>query len=261
MPPVTGQIGWVDLATTDVEAARPFYEELFGWQSRIMPTGVGVDYTMFTKDGQSVAGMAPQPPGMPPGTPSMWNAYVMVDDVDAACAAAQAAGGLLVMPPDDVMTQGRLAVVGDPSGAVLGMWQPGEHRGAELRGAPGASGWNELQTRALAEALPFYTAVFGWEWEQDEGTGYWIATLPDLGDDSMVAGAMTMPDAVPAEAPSMWFVYFDVDSCDDAFARAVELGATPVFEPMSMGPVRFAGLLDPTGAMFMVDHLTEPEPA
>lgn len=262
MAPLTGQIGWVDLATTDVEAARAFYEGLFGWRSRVMPTDVGVDYTMFTSDGRTVAGMAPQPPGMPAGTPSTWNAYVMVDDVDAACAAAEVAGGFVAMPAMDVMTQGRMAMVGDPAGAVLGMWQPGQHRGAELRGAPGSVGWNELQTRGLDAALPFYSAVFGWSWEQDETTGYWIATLPELGDgESMVAGAMTMPDAVPAEVPSVWLVYFDVDDCDEAFSHALELGATAAFEPMTMGPIRFAGLLDPTGAMFMVDHMDEPEPA
>lgn len=262
MAPRTGMFGWADLSTTDVEAARTFYEGLFGWTSRILPTTVGVDYTIFTQDELMVAGMGPQPPGLPPGTPSAWHAYVMVDDADASCTAAEAAGGAVVMPAMDVMAQGRLAMVADPAGAVVGMWQPGEHRGAEVMAAPGSVGWNELQSRDLAASLPFYSAVFGWTWEADHATGYHVARLPDGSDgESMVAGAMTMPAGVPGEVPSGWFVYFDVDDCDASCTQALGLGATSAFEPMTMGPVRFGGLLDPTGAMFMVDHTAQDEPA
>ncbi|MDH5278673.1 MAG: VOC family protein [Actinomycetota bacterium] len=257
-----GQFGWADLMSTDVEASRALYEGLFGWESRIMPTDVGPDYTIFTRDGQMVAGMGPQPPDMPPGTPSTWSAYVMVDDVDQVTAKAESAGGFVAMPAMDVMTQGRMAMIGDPSGAVVGLWQPNEHRGAEVTGEPGSVAWNELQTRNLAGATAFYATLFDWEWNDFDGSGYQVATLQAKeGDDKTVAGAMTMPDGVPAEAPSMWLVYFAVGSCDESVEQAAELGATVFLPPMTMGPGRFAGLTDPAGAMFMVGHFDEPEPA
>jgi predicted enzyme related to lactoylglutathione lyase len=62
---------------------------------------------------------------------------------------------------------------------------------------------------------------------------------------------MTMPDMVPAEVPSYWAVYFAVEDCDASFARATELGAEGFLPPMEMGPGRFAGVTDPTGASVM----------
>jgi hypothetical protein len=72
------------------------------------------------------------------------------------------------------------------------------------------------------------------------------------GDDKSNAGAMTMPEGVPPEAPSCWMVYFAVADCDDAVGRGQDLGATVFLPAMDMGPGRFAGLADPTGAMFFL---------
>lgn len=258
-----GQIGWADLSTTDVEAARAYYAGLFGWDSRVTPTPMGVDYTTFLLDGEQVAGMGPMPPDMAAaGVPTMWNAYVIVADADAVVADAVAAGGTVAMPTMDVMTEGRLAMVADPSGAVLGLWQPLDHQGAEVLDRSGSVVWNELQTRDLDAALPFYGTVFGWHWEDYDGSGYQVATLDaKAGDDKTVAGAMTMPEGVPPEAPSMWLVYFGVDDCDTSAARSAELGGQVFLPPMDMGPGRFAGLIDPSGGMFMVGHMVAPEPA
>jgi len=250
-----GLFGWVDLVTTDVDAATAFYLPLFGWDAEVIPTPMGPAYTMLRKDGKVVAGMGPQPPGMAAsGAPSMWNSYVLVDDIDATCAAVGRAGGMVVMPAMDVMTQGRMAMAADPSGAVVGLWQPGDHQGAELFNAPGSLTWNELQTRDLAAATPFYAEVFGWRWEDmGDGSGYLVAHLDTKeGDDTSNAGAMSMPPDVPAEVPSFWAVYFAVADVDESLLLATDLGGSVLFAPMQMGPGRFAGLTDPTGAVLMV---------
>jgi len=249
-----GLFGWVDLVTTDVAAAKTFYSALFGWETEDMPTPMGPAYTMCRRDGKVVAGIGPQPPGMAQaGVPSMWNSYVLVEDLDATCAAVPGAGGAVVMPGMDIMTQGRMAMVADPSGAVVGLWQPQDHEGAELFNAPGSLTWNELQTRDLAAATPFYTSIFGWRWEDSgDGSGYLVGMLDTkAGDDKSNAGAMAMPEQVPAEVPSFWGVYFAVADCDATLAEATGLGAGVVFPTMEMGPGRFAGISDPTGAMVM----------
>ncbi len=129
---------------------RAFYTGLFGWDTEDIPTPMGPAYTMASLGGKVVAGIAPQPPEMAEaGAPSMWNSYVMVEDLDAVCSAVAAAGGAVVMPAMDVMTQGRMAMVADPSGAVVGLWQPRDHQGADIFNAPGTLTWNELQTRDL----------------------------------------------------------------------------------------------------------------
>ena len=250
-----GLIGWADLMTTDVEAARTFYGALFDWTSTDMPTPMGPDYTQFFRDGRLVCGMAPMPPdARAAGMPSMWNSYVIVSSLDDALAKVEAAGGHVVMPAMDVMTQGRMAMVADPSGAVIGLWQPIDHQGAEVFDEPGSMVWNELQTRDLEAAKRFYADAFGWEWElSDPNIGYWVANLAAKpGEDKTNGGAMTVPPGVPDSMPSMWFVYFAVEDCATSFGKAIDIGASFMWEPMTMGPGTFAGLVDPMGACFVI---------
>jgi predicted enzyme related to lactoylglutathione lyase len=245
-----GLFGWVDLATTDVAAAKAFYEGLLGWTTEDVPTPMGPAYTMCSLDGKVVAGIGPQPPGMA-GMPSVWSSYVLVEDADAVCDRAAPAGGAVLMPAMDVMTQGRMAMLADPTGAVVGIWQPGDHRGAEVFNVPGALTWNDLQSRDLAAATPFYEQVFGWRFD-DAGDGYLVIVLDAKeGDDKSNGGAMPMPPVVPAEVPSYWQVYFRVADLDATVARAGELGGSVFLPAMAMGPGRAAGLTDPTGGMFM----------
>ena len=81
----------------------------------------------------------------------------MVEDADAILAAVPGAGGQVIAPAMDIMSQGRMAMIADPSGAVVGLWQPMDHQGAELFNAPGSLTWNELQTRDLEPAMAFYS--------------------------------------------------------------------------------------------------------
>lgn len=249
-----GLFGWVDLSTSDVPAAKEFYTRLFGWTYQDLPTPVGIDYTQFYLDGQLVAGAGPLPPdASAAGMPSMWNSYAIVADADAVLAKVAPAGGTVLMPGMDVMDQGRMAMFADPSGAPMGLWQPKEHQGAEVFNVPGTLTWNELQTRDLDGAKPFYTEVLGWEWQAGPNPGYDIAMLPTkLGDDKSNAGALTMPPGVPAEAPNFWMVYFAVADAGATVAKALELGGSELYPLMTMESMSFGGVIDPTGAVFSV---------
>ncbi len=253
MPHRPGTFGWIDLSTNDVGAAKAFYAGLLGWQMTDMPTDVGVDYTMCSKDGKQVAGLGPQPPGLAEaGVPSMWNAYVIVNSADDAVAAAVQAGGTVPMPAMDVMDQGRMAMITDPSGATFGVWQANQHHGAELTHAPGSLTWTELQTRDLDTALAFYETVFGWVWRDTDG--YRIALLDDAADPAKdgIAGAMNMPPQVPPMVPANWQIYLGVADVDDALTRSQDLGASVFLPKMDLDGMTFAGLSDPTGAMFLI---------
>lgn len=245
-----GLFGWVDLLSTDVDAAKTYYSGLLGWETVDVPTPMGPAYTMCSVDGKVVAGMGPQPPMMA-GAPSVWNSYVLVEDADAICAAATAAGGNVLMPAMDIMTQGRMAMFADPGGAVVGLWQPRDMEGADAFNVPGALTWNELHTRDVAKAQAFYGPLFGWSWAENDG--YTMIQLDAKeGDDKSNGGVMTMPPGMPAGVPEYWAVYFSVTDADATAARSKELGGGVFLEPMSMGPGRMVGLTDPTGARFMV---------
>lgn len=151
---------WVDLATTDVEGAKAFYAKLLNWTWTANDMGDGTSYYMFNIRGLNTAGMmaiSPEMAGMPPA----WSTYLWSDDVDASVAAAIENGASVMVPPTDVHEHGRMAFVIDPTGAAIGLWQPNQHRGAQLYGDPGAMCWHDLQTQDVARASEFYTKTFG----------------------------------------------------------------------------------------------------
>ncbi|HXW31682.1 MAG TPA: VOC family protein, partial [Acidimicrobiales bacterium] len=134
-----GTPSWVDLSSTDLPASVRFYSQLFGWTAEDQGPDSG-GYHMFMKGGRPVAGgMA----AMQEGQPSAWMTYVSVADADATTARIGDAGGAVFVGPMDVLAAGRMVVAADPAGAVFGLWQPKEHRGAGVVNEPGALTWNE----------------------------------------------------------------------------------------------------------------------
>lgn len=112
-----GAFSWCELMTTDPEAARTFYTQLFGWGSKAMEMPNGT-YTTLQVGEASIAGMMKIPDesqGMPPN----WGCYVTVSDVEATCARATQLGGKVLVPVMEVPTVGRMAVIQDPQGAML----------------------------------------------------------------------------------------------------------------------------------------------
>jgi predicted enzyme related to lactoylglutathione lyase len=251
----SGTPSWVDLSSPDLDRSASFYGELFGWDTTepgpVEETG---GYRMFTSGGNLVAGLGPI---MQEGQPSVWTTYVSVDDADGTAAKVREAGGQVFVEPMDVMDAGRMAVFADPSGAVFGTWQPGEHKGAELVNEPVSLTWNELATRDTAACETFYSAVFGWKPDTQEfgGQPYTVWMNGDRG----IAGMMAMGDQFPAEAPPHWGVYFAVADTDATADKAKELGATVIAGPMDIPNVgRFAALLGPTGEFFSVIKSVPP---
>lgn len=112
-----GAFSWCELMTTDPDAAREFYTQLFGWGSKAMDMPNGT-YTTLQVGEASVAGLMKIPAdaaGMPPN----WGCYVTVDDVDATCKKVEQLGGKVCMPVMEVPTVGRMAVIQDPQGAMV----------------------------------------------------------------------------------------------------------------------------------------------
>jgi predicted enzyme related to lactoylglutathione lyase len=243
-----GTPSWVDLTSTNAEAAKAFYTALFGWTSEDMPAGDGI-YTMLKKDGKDVAALSQARPDQA-GIPSHWNTYVSVDDVDAATRKAADLGGDVHVPAFDVMEAGRMSVVQDPSGAFFCLWQAKNHAGATLVNEPGSLVWNELLTTDVEKAGAFYSALFDWSpnaTPTPNGT-YYSFMVDDWGMGGMMAIA---PEMGPM--PSSWLVYFGTDNVDASVTRATELGGKLMMPAMDMpGVGRMALLQDPTGAVFYV---------
>jgi predicted enzyme related to lactoylglutathione lyase len=176
-----------------------------------------------------------------------------VADADDTAAAVRDAGGRMTMEPLEVMGAGRMAVLSDPSGAVLALWQPQRHQGADVVNEPGTLCWTELATRDVDAARRFYRDVFGWDAETN-AYGDTTYTEWKLGGRT-IAGMSEMGEQWPAGAPAHWSVCFAVDDTDATTARAVELGGKVGIEPTDTPVGRFAVLNDPHGAVFSIIHL------
>ncbi len=244
-----GTPSWIDLATPDIAAAKQFYGALFGWSFEDASTDDPQNpYVMVELGGKAVAGMMSLSEEMAAGgMPPVWSTYVTVADIDASAAKVGDLGGAVMQEPFDVMDAGRMAVLADPTGAVICLWQAKEHIGAELVNEHGTLTWNELIASDIPAATEFYAGLFGWKTETtDLGTMQYTSFL--LGD-RQVAGGMNPPvDGIPA----YWGVYFAVDDTDALVEQAKGLGATVFAEPTDIPPGRFSTLADPQGAVFSV---------
>ncbi len=209
---------WIDLLTTDAEAARTFYGDLFGWQFDVGPEETGYYATALLND-RRVAGVFSMDADHPP----VWTTYLATGDGEASADAAVRAGGTLVQPTMDVMDLGRMTVLQDPTGGTFGTWQAGSHSGIQLANESGTLVWNELVTRDYDAAKQFYAAVFSYTYTEIGDGGFQYSTI-EVGGNT-VGGLGTLPAEVPAQVPPHWRVYFAVDDADETVAKAVSIGA------------------------------------
>ena len=243
---------WLDLMTSDPEAARTFYGGLFGWDLEVGPPET-MSYTQARIGGLAVAGLSGE--RKPDDIPVAWTTYLASDDVDATVREIAAAGGTVNITPVDVMDQGRMAVATDPQGAVFGLWQAGRHIGSELVNEPGTVCWNELMTPDLDATRRFYSAVFGYDWD-DVDTGEGGPPYATFAVDGRpVGGAMQLDPRQASTTPPSWMADFAVADADATVAKARELGGGVSVPATDSSYGRFAILTDPQGGAFAVIRL------
>jgi uncharacterized protein len=162
-------------------------------------------------------------------------------------AKAAAAGGHGIVEAMDVGDAGRMAMFADPEGAVIGVWQAKEHRGAGLVNEPNTWAWNELMCDDPEKAKQFYAGVFGWG-EVTNGEGDHQYTEWQVGGRS-IGGMLKKPAEMPS-MPSFWTVYIQVADIEAAAKRLADLGGQVVRPATEIEPGTFAVVTDPAGAMF-----------
>ncbi len=244
-----GSFCWTELATTDDGSAKKFYTTLFGWGFEDSPAGPDMIYTMLKKKGKNVGALyklGPQQKGVPPH----WNTYVSVASADESAKKARELGGKVLMDPFDVMDVGRMAIVENPQGAMLSLWEPKKHIGAEVMNEPNAMCWCELQTTDTDSANRFYTGLFGWGTKVGGDYTEWLRGGTSIGRTMKIQKEW-------GPVPPNWLVYFCVDDCDTAAKKAGELGGEAIVSPSDIPKTgRFSVLRDPQGAVFAVVKLT-----
>lgn len=225
-----GTPNWVDLSADDTGAAAAFYSQLFGWTVDEAPEDAQ-GYRIATKNGHPVAGIGPKPV---PEMPSNWATYIATDNADATAEAIKTAGGSLHMDPFDVETSqgkhGRMFFGTAPDGSTFGVWEAGNHIGANVYNEPGALDWNELHSRDLDNGKAFYADVFGYTFDDVSSPEFTYFIFKRASDDFGVGG-MGTADMLPEDVPSVWVTWFAAENCDDTVAKVKELGGTVLMEP------------------------------
>jgi uncharacterized protein len=234
----SGTFSWAELATSDADAAKSFYTTLFGWEYDDQPIPDGGVYAMAKRDGKHVAAV------LGSDEAPRWNCYVTVASVDDAAARARELGGSALAEPFDVLDAGRMAVIADPAGAALCLWEPRANIGAALVNTPGAMTWNDLVTPDPDGAAAFYGGLFGWTTEEIPSAGGYRVIRNDGRSNG---GIMPL-----ADTPPLWLPYFGHEDIHRAVDEVGGLGGRLFNGPVRVPAGEFAVLGDPQGAMFAV---------
>ena len=206
---------WVDCsyqqAHRGLHHAKDFYGRLFGW--RVVDSDD--DYAICLKDDHPAAGITLT---QDENAPTVWNTYLAVDDVDTFVQRVAQAGGQVILPPQEVGASGRRAFCNDPTGAVFGLWQGGEHPGFGISGEAGTVAWSTLLTKDLDAARAFYAEVFGYTYVDADEYGV-VAALPD----GTRICSIHLADQLPDDASASWLPHFGVADRDSSAQLAQEL--------------------------------------
>lgn len=247
----TGRVVWYELLTSDPAKAIAFYTEVIEWKTQAWRD----DYVMWIAGEGPIGGVTRLPEQAKQlGAPSHWQASVEVAGIDETMAKAKALGGT-IYHAEDVPDIGRLAVIGDPQGAVICAFQPDRPMPDRDRAAAGMFSWHELYTTDYQAGFAFYRALFGWERIDEYDMGPMGKYLLWGRGGQALGGMMTIPPGMKTPdgrvVPPSWMYYITTPDLDATLARATQRGARVLNGPMPVpGGQRIVQLMDPQGAAF-----------
>jgi predicted enzyme related to lactoylglutathione lyase len=244
-----GRFVWHDLATPNPDAAKAFYPQITPWQTQAWDDDA-TDYTMWTLEGAPIGGVTPLASDVAStGMSPQWLAYVSVYDVDASVRQVASLGGQVRMGPKEVPHVGCWAVIADPQGATIGVFEPAATPPGHA-GPPniGEFSWHELSTTDYKSAAEFYRAIFKWEKISDYDMGE-MGMYYMFGQRGETYGGMF--DRRPDMPPPNWLSYVRVEGVKPVADKVKQLGGTVFNGPMEVpGGDWIAQCVDPQGAAF-----------
>jgi predicted enzyme related to lactoylglutathione lyase len=252
-----GQFCWTELATTNRNSGRDFYTAIFDWVVHEVPIGPDSFYCLYQYDQNDCCGAYTMDEHRrTAGVRPRWLPYVCVEHAEKTAMQAVKLGGTVTAGPGDVADKGAMAMIRDPQGAMIAVWQPRTQIGATNGDLYWRHCWTELSTTDIAAARDFYTKLFGWQVHSQPmgGMDYlsWICEGGPTGGGYQMSGEQRK-----SEEPR-WTVYFSVPDCDAIAAKVLGSGGTVSVPPTDIPNVgRFAACQDPDGAGFSIIRLKQ----
>ncbi|MGI8496044.1 MAG: VOC family protein [Gemmatimonadaceae bacterium] len=253
-----GRFLWHELLTTDTKAAQTFYRAVAGWSTQPWDDAP-TPYTMWMNNGVPLGGIMDLPQHLrDKKVPPNWLSYIGTPDVDDTLAKAAKLGGVTMVPPKDIPTVGRFAVLGDPQGAVFAIYTPEkEPPGLDPQPQRGDISWHELVTTDHVKAFDFYARLFGWV----------TTTAMDMG----AMGLYQMygrPEGIPLGGmfnkskemafPPNWLPYISVGDVNAAVDIIKKQGGQVMNGPMDVPGGSILQGMDPQGGAFALHQLKAP---
>lgn len=243
-----GEFCWVDVAARDIAKETNFFKQTLNWDVREIPMPQGAYPMIFV--GDSAVGGFMDLQRLAKGTPPHLAATIRVDKIDKAFALALKSGAREISKPSEVGDMGKIAVIADPTGAAVNLWEVIKHEGISADSMiEGVPSWFELMTNQPDISQKFYKQAFGWEARKTDAKD--MEYLEFYKGSYLIGGLFPLTKNI--QMPNAWCVYFTVRNIDKTLAQATKGGAkvvVPVTQAGSIG--KFAGLTSPQGAYFGV---------
>jgi hypothetical protein len=241
-PQIPGKFVWHNLVTSDGEAARQFYGELFGWEFDVRDDG---RYSVITFRGRNLGGILDASKDGNAPKRGHWLSAMSVASLDASLTAVEEAGGKQLEAPIDVSGVGRVVTVEDADGALLHLLFSDHGDPPDVEPPVHTWLWHELLANHADRALEFYESAFGYRAEplkKNPSSEYRV--LWSSGDAR--AGILQNPFE---KTRSAWIPYVRVDDPAALAERVTELGGSVVIAPRpDVRDGTLALVLDPSGA-------------
>jgi len=222
---VLGQFLWHELLTADPAAGAGFYSKVLGWSAQ--PWEGNADYTMLSHGKVPVGGArVVGKDALASKAGPNWLTYVGVPNIEAALAAVKDKGGQVIHPVTGVGSDGgRYAVIADPQGAAIGVYEPGAGMsGGSADSASAPVVWHELTAEDPVAALQFYKDIFGWEVVGTHPMGGDVGTYYLFGKGTTQMGGAFVRGKHLAPSWPRWLVYLAVPSVTAAVEAAKAAG-------------------------------------
>lgn len=237
-----GMFCWADMGSTNVEASKKFYTDMFGWTW----DDAGNDYWIAKMGKSMVAGLMKS---QCPDGKSYWSTYLNTADLDTTMATAEKNGATTIVPKTEVGDWGWFSMHKDPTNAMIAFWQNKGDAPTEswTKNETGHMCWTELITNDIDRSGSFYCNTLKYTPENmNMGEGAPAYTMFKMGD-TQAAGMMAIQKEW-GEVPPHWMNYIQVDSITASSAKATKLGAKICKECTEIpGMGWFSIMTDPQG--------------
>ena len=246
-----GQVVWHDLLTDDVNEAKQFYGQLFGWTFQEHE-----GYTLILNKGEPIAGIVYTAAVEDGSGRATWVTCLSVADVDEHAGWIEEIGGKVVQPPAEMGKRGRYCIVSDPQGAPLVLLRSATGDPEQTEPVMNGWMWDELWTSDPDAVLSFYQDLGDYSAEQvnpeEDGEPYWILVR----DTRWQAGVTRIPFE---DVPPQWVPVIRVDDPAAVAGQVDGLGGKVLVRPdKSSNDADVALIEDPSGGIVMV-QAWEPE--